>query len=287
MMTLQGYFRLSILGLCLAFAGAAAGEQPTELIPAEEPDFWTGKVLPNRDITHSGKFAFESFGPYPTETIVKEFIPVSPEKRYRLSCVMRSLDADKPASAYFGLRMYDQEKRPIAICQVGAKAGSESELAEPAAAGDRQLLVKPAPGWQDGGHAAVAFNVRPGYADLPNFEISAGISGIEAEGAFLKVSLKGPLARAYPAGTVVRLHSPWGAPLYWIAKGWMTAEWQEFATVLQGVAESGTPTDQFWAGTRYVKPFFWFGNWDKKPGDDARLLVDEIRFRELPDAATK
>jgi hypothetical protein len=47
---------------------------------------------------------------------------------------------------------------------------------------------------------------------------------------------------------------------------------------LQGISKFGTPANQFWKGTKYVKPFFDFGNWDRIPPKGARLLVDDITF---------
>lgn len=285
MMSRRAKLWMSVMVFGVLAARAFADGNPVELINDEDGAMWAGKVLLNREIKRSGEFSFESFGKYPTETIVQEFIQVNSNESYTLSCFMRSLNAEQPASAYFGLRMYDKDKRPIVICNVGAKANSESVLAAPAASGDQHLLVKAVDGWLGGGHAAVAFAVLPDYADLPNFAISAGIKEITAVGDTLKVELKAPLKMDFPAGTAVRLHSPWGAPFYWVANGWLSGEWQEFKTVIKGMAVSGTPADQFWTGTCYVKPFFWFGNWDKIPKEGARLLVDDIHFTVNPTAA--
>jgi hypothetical protein len=49
---------------------------------------------------------------------------------------------------------------------------------------------------------------------------------------------------------------------------------------MHGIAKSGTPIDKFWAGTKYVRVFVWFGNWNRKPEKGAKLLVDDIKFTE-------
>lgn len=262
----------------LSILTANAAEKSEELIDCEDLSMWTGKVLLNREIRRTGVFSFETFGKYPTETIVKDFIPVNPNNTYTLSCFMRSQNADKPASGYLGLRMYDKDKKAINHCNVGVYPDTQNELATAANSGDRHLLVKQNPNWLKIKQAKIAFNAPADYSDLPSFDLSAQVAEITPDGDRLKVTLKSPLKQAYPAGTAVRLHSPWSAPLYGIAKGWMPTEWKEFKTVLNGESEHGTPRDKFWRGTKYVKPFIWFGNWDKKPEEGARLLVDDIRF---------
>ncbi|MFA6930101.1 MAG: hypothetical protein WCT05_07220 [Lentisphaeria bacterium] len=271
---------VSMIFSCLSLATMLARENSLPLIDSEDISAWSGKVLANREIKLSGEFSFETFGKYPTETIAKEFIPVSPDKTYSLSGFMRSLSADNPASGYLGLKMYDKDKRYIGICNV-ATLTKQSALSAPAAIGDLQVLVKLNLEWLEIKHSAIAFNVQKDYSDLPNFDLSPQVSEFIQDGENLKVVLKSALKKDYPMGTLVRLHSPWGAPLYWIAQGWMTNEWQEFKTILKGEAEQGTSKNKFWQGTKYVKPFFWFGNWDRIPKEGARLLVDQIRFDEI------
>jgi hypothetical protein len=58
----------------------------------------------------------------------------------------------------------------------------------------------------------------------------------------------------------------------------MPAEWKQFSTAMSGEAQSGAPGDKFWPGTKYVRVFVWFGNYDKIPKEGARLLVDDITF---------
>lgn len=107
---------------------------------------WEGMVVLNTNFVHSGNFSFELFGKYPTELITKQYIPVDMDKTYTLSVWMRTLDAELPASGCLGLRMYDKDKTPIKIVNVGAFTGTESVLtkdaAKDAAKGAKELYIK-------------------------------------------------------------------------------------------------------------------------------------------------
>jgi hypothetical protein len=50
---------------------------------------------------------------------------------------------------------------------------------------------------------------------------------------------------------------------------------------LTGTADYGVSKTQFWKGTKYVKPFIRFGNWDRRPKRGAVLLVDDFTFTEI------
>lgn len=211
-----------------------------------------------------------------------ELIPVDPAKTYRLEGWLRSADQENPASADFGVIMYDENKRAIKINSVAAKADSGSELLEAAEKGATQIVVARSESWLSLSGNVVAFGAKNDLSDLPNFSISPRIKSVEARGdKALVATLAGPLNASYTAGTKVRLHAPWGAHLYWIAKGWVPAEWQRYETVLSGEAASGTPKDAFWKGTRWVRVFVQLGNWNYIPKKGARLLFDDISFAEI------
>jgi hypothetical protein len=251
------------------------------LIDCENPKKWTGKVLLNKKVKRNGKFSFESFGKYPTKTDFKTFILVDPKKTYTLTCYMRSLDSKKPASGYMGLSMYDKNKKLIAYNQVAVYLGTESELLVPATKGSKEIIIKKtAKCAKARKHWKIAFNAKAKYADLPNSDLSPKGESMKIEGNKIKLTLKSPLKKDYKAGTKVRMHSPWGPPFYWAAKGWMPGEWKKFSVTMKGIATHGVPMDKFWKGTKYVKPFFWFGNWDRIPKPEARLLVDDFTFTE-------
>jgi hypothetical protein len=71
--------------------------------------------------------------------------------------------------------------------------------------------------------------------------------------------------------------------MYYLVSGWMPAgNGKDFTVKLQGINDKpGTGREKFWKGTKYVRPFVWFGNWNRVPGKDARLLVDGLSFEEV------
>lgn len=268
------------LTTCLLGSLTAQDKCSVDLIDCENPAEWAGKVLLNKKIKRSGQFSFETFGKYPTKTDFKKFIPINPDSTYTLTCYMRSLDPKQPASGYMGLYMYDKNKKLISIDTVFAYAGTESELTMPATKGTKEIVIKNNAKCLKYKVWKVAFNVKDNYADLPNFDLSPRVQTIISDGDNLKLTLFSSLKKDYKVGTKIRLHSPWSMPFYWAAKGWMTGEWKKFSITLKGIASSNIPKDKFWKGTKYVKPFVWFGNWDRKPKPGARLLIDDFSFVE-------
>jgi hypothetical protein len=125
----------------------------------------------------------------------------------------------------------------------------------------------------------VAFNLKNNFEDLPNFDCSPQIENVVAEGKQYKVILSGPLNHDYPINTRIRLHTSYAAPLYWITHGWMQT-WKECLGVITGEAQSGAPVTSFWKGTKFVRVFAWFGNYDNQPKPGAVLLIDDIRLVE-------
>ncbi len=254
-----------------------AQEKAQELVDCKNPAEWKGMVKLNNQIKHSGDSCFELYGKYATEITCKQMIPIDLGKTYRLSVWLRTLDEQLPASANFGLRMYDKDKNPININNVTVYPNTETTLAADAVKGEKELFVVKNVEWLKAKNSAIAFNSETNYRDLPNFAVSR-VDKIVDEGERYKVTLQGALGKAYPAGTKVRQHSPWGAPLYWVADNWMPTTWKQFSTILRGESQSGTPSDKFWKGTKYVRVFVWFGNWNRIPEEGARLLVDDIKF---------
>jgi hypothetical protein len=259
-----------------------AGRAPDsrDLVNDEDPAGWEGMVRPNTEVKRSGKFSFELSGEYATSLISKEYLPVAPDKSYVLSARLRSLAVKPPASANMGLRMYDKDRRAIHINNVAVISNTATKLADAAAPGATELvLVRPA-GFVAPEFSTVVFHAADDYSDLPNFDLSPEVIALKEDGDRVLLTLKAPLEKAYPVGTPVRMHLPWGAPCYWVADGWLDTDWKEFSTSFRGEARSGTSIDRFWRGTRYVRPFVWFGNYNRTPEPGARLLIDEFRFTE-------
>lgn len=251
-----------------------------DLADCENTAEWSGFKKLNQEFKRSGNSSFELYGKYPAEMICKQMIPVDFNKTYKLSVWMRTLEEQLPASAHFGLYMYDKNKKRINIGHVNAFPSTETSLTAAAAKDTKELRIAKNAEWLKFIGPIIAFNIQDNYQDLPNFDVSPRIDKIIDDGgeAHYKVILLTPLKKDYPSGTKIRLHAPWGAPFYWAASGWMPTEWKQFTATLKGEAQCGIPNDKFWKGTKYVRVFVWFGNWDRIPKDGAILLVDDIKF---------
>lgn len=235
-------------------------------------------VKENKEIKRSGEFSFELSGKYRTEIISSEMIPVDMNKTYTLSSWMRSLDKKFPASAYMGLYMYDKNKTSITTKNVLAYPKTATVLAKAALKGAKKLWVDKNPKCLKHKYSAIAFKVKENYEDLPNFDVSSQTDKILKKEEMYEFLLKKPLKKSYPVGTHVRLHSPWRMPFYSAASGWIPAKWKKFSVTIKGEAQKGIPENKFRKGTKYVRVFVWFGNWNRKPKKKARLLVDDIKF---------
>lgn len=259
-----------------------AGRSPSarDLVHDEDPAGWEGEARPNTEVKRAGAFSFELSGAYTSSLISKGYLPVEPGRTYVLSARLRSFDGKLPASANMGLRMYDKDKRPIHIHHVAVCPNTATKLAAAAAAGATELLLVRPAGFVAPEFSTVAFHAADDYSDLPNFELSPEVIALAEDGDRVRLTLKAPMTKDYPAGIPVRLHLPWGAPCYWVADGWLDADWKEFTATFRGEARTGTSLEKFWRGTRYVRPFVWFGNYNRTPEPGARLLVDEFRFTE-------
>lgn len=210
-------------------------------------------------------------------------IPVDINKSYKLEGWFRSVISEKPASAYFGLIMYDKDKRPIYLSNVLCFPALTAVLLEDVSAGQDTLVVSNTDGWESVKSGAIAFGAKQDLSDLPNFTTDAQYESFEKESdqKGVIVKLKKPLSASYPAGTNLRVHSPWSAPLYRVADEWIPFTWKKYETTLNGEALAEAPNNKFWRGTRYVQIFFELGNWDRIPEKGAKLQGENIFLTEL------
>ncbi len=269
---------ICVLASLLLFSTVASYAQSVDLVDSNDPSQWEGLVVVNSQITHSKENSFELFGKYATELTTKRMIPIDMKKTYTLSAWLRTLDPNIPACGNIGLRMYDKDKREIKIAHVNAFVGTESKLVSDALKGAKEFFIEKNPIYLEIKTVSVAFNAKDDYSDLPNYNLSPRVSKIVDNGENYKVILSAPMPKSYKAGTKIRLHQPWGAPLYWLKMGWYPPEWTNVTNTMKGEAVFGTPIDKFWHGTKYVRVFVWFGNWNLKPKDGAKLLVSDIDF---------
>ena len=204
----------------------------------------------------------------------------------------RSISEELPASAYLGVEIYDAQKRLIAIRNVWVKPGSESEVVS-ARAGDNFLTVRMIPDFAKFKACVVAFGAKKDRSDLPNYELSSRCAGMKAdENGNLRIELKMPLEKSYPAGTPTRFHAYYRHSMYDLVSGWVPAGPGADHTVrlyTEGKTPGGTEGKAriFWKGTKYFRPYVWFGNWNRIPKSGAKLLVDGWSVTELPSAEKK
>lgn len=187
----------------------------------------------------------------------QEMVPVDPAKSYILSGEFRTVKepgTNSPA-VFLGVISYDAKKRHIARSMVDAIEGTETELVAPAAKGDKTLIVKDASKWIKTPSAfAIAFDVQPEYADLPNRKLAMLITKIEQVENGWKVDFSIPLKADYPAGTPVRQHREgsycWCGLNNKVISG---EEWTAAGSSVTGEYSVGAGYKKFWKGTRFVK----------------------------------
>ena len=271
---LKSFLSLLAAGAILSNINAESKEL---IVDQNNPEKWTGKVEFAPDHARNNGPCFVLYGPYPTPLIYNQYIPIDPGKSYTFKVKFRTLDAALPASGYMGFELYDAKKRKITYRNV---VSVDLKLSEVISAKKVKKLQ-------------VAFNAKEDFSDIPNFDISPAIKNAEKdENGNLRLELVRPLTKDYPAGTTLRFHSPYGAPMYYLASGWMPAgEGKECTAVLNGIFDkSGAPNNKFWKGTVYARPFVWFGNWNRRPQKGAKLLVDGfslVETEQQPTAAKK
>lgn len=267
---MKKYILLAVLS-CLAIANAQE-----LIVEREKKENWRGKVEFAPQYERGKGPCFVLYGKYPTALIYNKYIPVDSSKTYTYKVSLRTLDEKLPASGYIGFYLYDAQKRSILFRNVYPLKNSSSEVVS-AKKGDKFLIIRKIENFARFKKFSIVFNAKDDFSDIPNFDILANCTKIVDNGdGNLRVELKSALKKDYPAGTPTRLHSPYGPPMYNLASGWMpSGEGRECVAVLKGVHDTpGTAKIKFWKGTKYVRPFVWFGNWNRKPEAGAKLLVD-------------
>lgn len=186
----------------------------------------------------------------------KTWVEIVPDGAYRLSGEFRATEGPAPA-IMLGAVLYDEKKQLIAHPFVADIPGTLTELAEPAAAGDREVKIKDASKWKKSfaHYVKIAFNAKADFSDLPNRDISPFyIDKVVKDGNCWRVKLRGPLAKAYPAGTPVRQHQEGGFLNFVLnMETGLTDEWRKFSGVIRGFSEHGAPMNKFWKGTRFAR----------------------------------
>ncbi|KKR04691.1 MAG: hypothetical protein UT30_C0004G0004 [Candidatus Uhrbacteria bacterium GW2011_GWF2_39_13] len=204
---------------------------------------------------YSGKSCFKMTSQWGS-ACGSEFIPVYPDKKYKISgWFKRSVDGGK-MSLYLGLISFDLNKVLIASKYVNTVAASETELAVPCKAGDIVIQVKDASKWKiktKYNFIAFATDNSGTYRDLPNSNITPVISAEKQDNSW-KITLSEPCGKAYPENTPVRLHHDGSNyTMSAVAPSFTAYDWEKYSTEINAIAKSGTPGNQFCPGTKYVK----------------------------------
>ena len=221
---------------------------------------------------HSGKSCFKTLSATVTSA---ELIPVDIAKTYKISGWFKNADEKKPY-LYLGLMPFDADKKQIHAVFVNIVPGSDATLAEACKAEDTVLKVKDASKWvikDKINH--VAFDADSSLKDLPNSKISSAIVKVEQRDNCWEVTLEKPCGKAYPANTPVRLQKDGATYMYPVLMAnFQSSDWKEFTAQVKGVAKSGNPGTQFWAGTKYVKVIILALN-------GGMLYFDDVNFEEV------
>lgn len=277
---------LLLLVLLLAALVPQAAELLTE---TDNPASWQGMVKLVPESARGRGPCFVLCGKYPTPLVYRKLIPVDPAKTYVLKVSFRSVSEELPASAYLGVEIYDAQKRLIAIRNVWVKSGSDSEVVS-ARAGENFLTLGMIPDFAKFKSCVVAFWAKKDGSDLPNYEISPRCQTMKPdENGNLRIELKKPLEKSYPAGTPTRFHAYYPHSMYDLAAGWVPAG-QGCDPVVRLHSEGHEPggtggkARKFWKGTKYFRPYVWFGNWNRIPKPGAKLLVDSWSVTEIASA---
>jgi hypothetical protein len=213
-------------------------------------------------------------------------IPIDNQAKYTLSAKFKSGNCKKNR-VYFGLLMFDANKKPICPGNVTVEPKSETVLTVPCKKGDTVIQIKDASKWQDvfkKRRLVVAFGADDSgdYKDLPNSKISSKVIKLEKKKDFWTATLEKPLDFNFPAKTVVRAHYDCSHYMYIMAFYKNLKKWTKYSGVVRPAGSHGSPGRRFWKGAKFVQVLI-LANWGQKNGRE--LLVSNISFTK--DASIK
>jgi hypothetical protein len=242
---------------------------------------WHKKLVLNTDDKVSGKASFQG-NDKSIWAFSQELIPVDPSKTYKLSGSFKSIGKDK-GRCYLGLVMYNAKKRSINRNSISVYKDTVTELAADVKAGDKVIKLKDCSKWngKNLNRKIIAWNAKKDFSDLPNFATSSALEKLEKKGDIWEVTLKRPVGKNYPAGTLVREHYTGGGYSYCAASYKAVPDkWTKYTATVTGIAKYGAPRKQFWPGTKYVKAVV-IVNYRAKKDSDCKTLFDDISFEEV------
>ena len=142
---------------------------------------------------------------------------------------------------------------------------TETELSETCKPEDNIIKIKDGSKWKveklDGkiplNMIAFFADATKEYKDLPNRDISPGITKVEKKEDVWEVYLEKPYGncfKVYPAGTKIREHKSGATYGYSILEvNFNSPEWKEFSATIEGTSPYGFNGKKFWHGTKFIK----------------------------------
>lgn len=190
---------------------------------------------------------------------------IDSSKSYLVSVKIKAV-GDTPSLAHLGVMPYDDQGRYIDSHNAKTVRDSQTELVAACEPDAVVLVVKDCSKWSKSPSTVVAFDVREDESDLPNFNVSASIKGIEKRDDVFELTLTKPVGKAYSAGTKIRQHVMGG---YVYAKsGAVPNEWTLWKGVING--------QQLRRGT--TGRLILLCNWGKHR--EQTILFDELSIKE-------
>ena len=235
--------------LASVFLTAVLSAQVTELNKVTD---WKGSgcILKDDALAFSGRWSYVSSIPLikidPAAQYIFEFEFKGPEK------------PSKPLKITAYISSYDKDKKIIQSYNVLNVAGSEAKLSREVKTGDNELWLKDADAgkWSSRPWASIVFGAKENSADLPNRNVmNRNIRKIETVGYELKITLKSPMKKAYPAGTCVRQHI-WSSDVI-VFTAPVNSNWTKKSGTVTGLlGVNPYEKGRFWRGAVYFRPSF-------------------------------
>jgi hypothetical protein len=249
---------------------------------------WVGYLDITTDDKHSGEAAIRMYkvGSCLAQKIL---IKIDPEKEYIISGWFKSANPEELSRVLMDIRFYTANKKMINARSI-LPLSSENPLLADAKAGDKELLVA-ADNWPDRsklkGGAAIVFDAKEDKSDLPNFSFNR-LKKYDLTDKGYKLGLKKPLKKAYPKGTLVRLHKYLDYPRQ--HRNNLPAKWTKLTFKLSKIPPRRRPERTVWKGAEYMS--FCIMNQYKnypKPLPEGQappiLLIDDLSIVEVPQKA--
>ena len=284
MNTLSKKFMLGAASLVIGAATVVAGENLVKHGGAEDAagiKKWNKTLSQNTEDKVAGEASFHgkikgiwSYSP--------GFIPVDTAKAYKLSAALKAVGTEK-SKCYVGIRSYDAKKRGIHRTSVNIVKGSFTTLAEDAKPGDTVLKITDCSKWNKKQikRTQVAFRAKEDFSDLPNYILANKALKLEKKGDIYELTLSRAIKGTFKAGTGIRQHISAGGHQYCAASGKnIGPEWTKVSATIKGQAKYGSPKNQFWPGTKYVRVVVIL-NYAAKKDSDTQALFDEVIFSEV------